>query len=77
MTFSIKSKKFRSLLDLDFEKTSVVTVLGKNKLNIYYCDKLYQVKSNKRFNALKYVNVFYKFKNRKETDNNGDAFLGL
>lgn len=47
----IHIKNSETILDLDFEKTSVVTVLGKNKLNIYYRDKLYQVKSNKRFNA--------------------------
>jgi len=49
--------------------------LGKNKLNIYYGDKLYQLKGSKRFNALKYLHFYYRYKNIKE-DNN-DKFLGL
>ena len=36
-------------------------LISKNKLNIYYKDSLYQIKGEKRFNALKYVNIFYKY----------------
>lgn len=63
-------------LVLDFDTTSVVTVLGRNKLNIYYGDKVYQVKSSKQFNALKYVNIFYHYKNSIDSGEN-DGFLGL
>jgi hypothetical protein len=49
----------------------VVSVLGRNKLNVYYEDKLYQFKSDKRFNALKYVQLFYHAKGGE------DEFLGL
>ena len=59
-----------------FEKTSAVTVLGKNKLNIYYDQKIYQIKGSPRFNALKYVNVFNRFKNIEKGDPHGE-FLGL
>lgn len=64
------------LLDLSFDEIGSVTVLGKNKLNIYYQDKLYQLKGDKRFNALKYVNLYFRYKNitRGESD---DKFLGL
>ena len=61
---------------LDFEDISTVAVLGRNKLNIYYKDKLYQLKSHKRFNALKYVNLFYRCKNIMRGESNG-KFLGL
>jgi len=61
---------------LDFDTTSVVTVLGRNKLNIYYADKVYQIKSSKQFNALKYVNIFYHYKNAGDSEENG-GFLGL
>jgi hypothetical protein len=44
--------------EYSFEKVSAVTVLGKNKLNIYIDDKLYQLKGDKRFNAIKYVLTF-------------------
>ena len=62
--------------EYSFEKVSAVTVLGKNKLNIYIDDKLYQLKGDKRFNAIKYVNIFNCFKNTKKEFAYG-KFLGL
>ncbi len=63
-------------LVFDFEETDAVTMLGKNKVNIYYKDKVYQLKGNERFNGLKYVNVFNRYKNIREGNNDG-KFLGL
>lgn len=63
-------------LVLPFEEVSTVAVLGRNKLNIYHRDKLYQLKSDKRFNALKYVNLYYRCKNIMGGDPDGE-FLGL
>ena len=60
----------------DFAKTEVVTVLGKNKINIYYGGTIYQIKSDERFNALKYVNFFYRYKNINGETEDG-KFLGL
>ena len=65
-----------SSLTLHFDDISVVTVLGKNKLNIYHKDKLYQFKSGKRFNALKYMNMYYHYNNLKG-DSEHEQFLGL
>ncbi len=62
--------------ELLFDDISSITVLGRNKLNIYYADKVYQIKGDKRFNAVKYVNIFYRYKNYKNGDCNG-KFLGL
>ena len=62
-------------LILDFDGISGASVLGKNKLNVYYKDKVYQVKGGKRLNTLKYVNLYYRYKNVKEKDNG--KFLGL
>ena len=59
-----------------FAETSAVTVLGKNKLNIYFDRKIYQLKGSCRFNALKYVNIFNHFKNTEKGDPHG-KFLGL
>lgn len=59
-----------------FDETSAVTVLGRNKINIYSGDKVYQLKSDKRFNALKYVNIFNRYKNISEGKEDG-KFLGL
>lgn len=65
-----------SNMEFLFDRVEVVTVLGKNKLNIYTENKVYQIKSHKRFNALKYVNIYYHYKNTKEGNQNGQ-FLGL
>lgn len=48
-------------VDLPFDEVKAVAVLGRNKLNIYHGDKIYQFKGDKRFNALKYVNMFYHY----------------
>ena len=63
-------------LILPFEEMEAISVLGKNKLNIYHGKMIYQLKSGKRFNALKYVNTCYRYKNMKKGEENG-KFLGL
>ena len=63
-------------LALLFDSIDALSVLGRNKLNIYHGEKLYQLKSGKRFNALKYVNIYYRHKNVSRGDNDG-KFLGL
>lgn len=63
-------------LVLPFEAISAVSVLGRNKLNIYYDKTIYQIKSDKRFNALKYVNIYYRWKNIHRGESDG-KFLGL
>ena len=59
-----------------FDEATAVTVLGKNKLNVYHNDKIYQFKGNKRFNALKYVHLYHRYQNIIKGDNNV-KFLGL
>ena len=62
--------------NFEFEQLDAVTVLGKNKLNIYAKDKLYQIKGSERFNALKYVNIFHRaFNIRKGLES--ETFLGI
>lgn len=63
-------------LCLSFADIMAMSVLGKNKLNIYYGDHVYQLKSHKRFNALKYVNIYFRHKNITRGDENA-KFLGL
>ena len=62
-------------LDLPFTDVRAVTVLGRNKLNIYFGDRVLQFKGDKRFNAVKYVQIFHHFKNVEKGDL--DGFLGL
>ena len=59
-----------------FDEISAVTVLGRNKLDIYFGDKIYQIKGVKRFNALKYVHIFHRYKNIV-SGNDNEKFLGL
>lgn len=59
-----------------FDDLGAVTVLGRNKLNLYHGDKVYQLKGDKRFNALKYVNIYHHYKNVKRGEPYGE-FLGL
>ena len=63
-------------VDLPFDEVKVVAVLGRNKLNIYHGEKIYQFKGDKRFNALKYVNMFHRYKNMTGESKDGE-FLGL
>ena len=71
-----------------FDQVTGVTVLGKNKLNVYHDGHIWQLKGGKRFCALKYVNIYNHYKNltekheiaakkRKEEIHNDREFLGL
>ncbi len=64
------------VIEMPFDKVTAVTVLGRNKLNVYFGDRVYQFKGDKRFNALKYVNVYYRNKNII-SGNENSKFLGI
>lgn len=70
---TITDRRFGMLLS--FNRVSTVTVLGKNKLNVYVGDSVYQIKGDKRFNALRYVNFYHRYKQIKGEIT--DDFLGL
>lgn len=59
-----------------FSGLSAVTVLGKNKLNLYAEKKLYQLRGDAHFNALKFVNLYHRYKNLTGGNQDG-KFLGL
>lgn len=63
-------------IELLFTDISAISVLGRNKLNIYHGKRVFQLKSGKRFNALKYVNIYYRHKNIVRGEINAE-FLGL
>jgi DNA-directed RNA polymerase subunit RPC12/RpoP len=62
-------------IEMPFKDTHVITVLGRNKLNIYFGDKIYQLKGDKHFNALKYMNLYYRKINQESGED--DKFLGI
>ncbi|MBO5363421.1 MAG: 1-acyl-sn-glycerol-3-phosphate acyltransferase [Clostridia bacterium] len=81
VTLSIFNGRFEIDFDksketLPFERLSAVTVLGKNKLNLYFDKKVWQFKGDKSMNALKFANLFYHYKNVQAGDPHGQ-FLGL
>lgn len=63
-------------LVLDFERVTAAAVLGRNKANVYHDGHVYQFKSDAHFNALKYVNFYYHYKNSVKGEGHGE-FLGL
>ena len=62
--------------DLPFDKIGAVTVLGRNKLNVYTDDTVYQIKGNRSFNALKYMH-FYNVYSQKRGGKTDDFFFGI
>lgn len=59
-----------------FSDISFLTVLGKNKMNMYYGGKVYQFKGAKGFNPVKYMNFYYRYKNIVSGGSDAE-FLGL
>ena len=55
-----------------FEEIRAITVCGKNKLNLYFGDKVYQRTGGERFNALKYVNLTFRYRNIKKSEKGED-----
>ena len=66
-----------NVMVLPFDGINAVSALGKNKLNIYFGDKIYQVKPDKHFNALKYMNIYYHATNTDKGEESNVEFLGL
>ena len=64
-----------------FSEVNFVTILGKNKVNVYHNKKIFQIKGGKAFNAVKYINIFFRSNNiLKGGENSQDEqykFLGL
>lgn len=69
-------KNGEEFITMHFCDISGIAVLGRNKLNIYFGDDVYQYKGNQRLNALKYLNIYTRYKNIVE-GRLDDEFLGL
>ena len=70
---TLKGRK--TYFEFNFDDVSSISVLGRKKMNVYYKDDVYQFKGNERFNALKYMNFYYRYKNVKEQKDG--KFLGI
>lgn len=63
------------LMSMSFNEVDGVSVLGRNKLNIYFNGNVYQIKGDKRFNGVKYLNFYHRYNNQLKGVEN--EFLGL
>ena len=59
-----------------FSGITAAAAVGKNKANLYIGKDIYQLKGDKSFNALKYVNLIYRYKQKSGELTDGQ-FLGL
>lgn len=65
-------------LKLDYADVKAMACIAGHKLNVFYKDKIYQLKGDESFNALKYCNIYYHAKFIKEGKQDGEfQFLGL
>lgn len=62
-------------LILSFDSVNSSGVFGPNKVNFFTDNHVYQIKWDDRFNGLKYVQYFYKYK--MEKGENDDEFFGI
>jgi len=72
--FEVKTKD--GLDVYPFEKVYSATVLGRNKLNLYVGNQIFQFSGSKHFNPVKYLNLYFHAAG-KEKGNDCDEFLGL
>ena len=59
-----------------FENITASGVLGRNKMNFYANKRIFQIRSDEHFNAVKYVNIYYHAQNILKGDTK-NGFLGL
>lgn len=59
-----------------YDEISSLTILGKNKINIYKGQDIYQLKGDKHFNALKYLNLHTRSENIMK-GHPEETFLGI
>ncbi len=66
------------LITLYYDDILAVACINDHKLNIIHKDDVYQIQGNKGFNALKYCNIYYRYKYMQEEHLDGEfQFLGL
>ena len=58
-----------------FDEISAMTVCGKMRMDFYFGEHTYQLTADRRFCGLKYVNLYYHYRNKKEGAE--DGFLGI
>lgn len=81
----VKFSAYGDRFEIDLgDKTEVIKyaditasgVLGRNKMNFYHSKRIFQIRADKHFNAVKYVNIYYHAHNILKGDTKY-GFLGL
>ncbi len=74
----VEIKTDNDLLALNYSDVKAMACINDHKLNIFSNEKVYQIKGDKSFNALKYCNIYYHYKFVNEEHLDGEfQFLGL
>lgn len=71
---TVKTRKGERIMP--FDNISSVTVMGRNKLNVYLGEDVYQFKGKKSFNALKYMHFYNVYLQKREGKESG-FFFGI
>ncbi len=61
---------------IPFEEIQGMALIGRNRLNISFNGKVYQLRGDERFNALKYMHFYHRWMNMAKGEPYGE-FLGL
>ncbi len=72
--FFVDGEKY---LNLPFEEIENIALMDKKKMIIYSKDSIYHIKENYPTSLLKYVHMFYIYKQKKEGIKNDRLFMGL
>lgn len=62
-------------IEFKFSDIDAITMLGRKKMAIYYKNEIYQIFNHKKSNFIKYMHMFYKYKNNMEV--NGNEYWGI
>ena len=72
----IEVKSERGDIVMSFNDVTALTVLGRNKFDVYIGENIYQIKGDKSFNAIKYMH-FKNIYSQKEGGKKNDFFFGI
>ncbi len=77
LVIKYQEKKEEKEFRYAYDDIDTLTVLGKNKINFYYEDKLFQFKGDESMNALKFAHFYFHYKNIKENNLSDNEYLGI
>ena len=61
---------------MPYDSIAFVALIGRNRLNLSFGGTVYQFRGDQRFNAMKYMHMYYRYRNMTGENSDGE-FLGL